>query len=137
LALLASLLVVAGLGIRGVREGRESRFQVRAGWMEAGTATVWLAAGAVFGAWRLGVHDAADLMYRWPSPTLIASSTLALLAALMSVVMAIQLRKVWNGERRIIGWSTGRKLRHSLTVLVYLAFALVLGAWGGLAPWSS
>ncbi|HTI66752.1 MAG TPA: serine hydrolase domain-containing protein [Caulobacteraceae bacterium] len=136
-SLAASLLVLAGLLIRGPREGRESRAQTGAARLEAVAACVWLAAGAAFGTWTLGASDAATLMYRWPSATLMTSSTLALAAAVLTLVLAVQLRAVWVGERRVVGWSSWRKLRHTATVLVYLALVVVLGAWGALTPWAN
>ena len=137
LALAASLLVLAGLFIRGQREGRETRAQTRAGWMEVGAAGLWLAAGTGFGCWTLKAADAASQMYRWPSLLLVVSSVLGVAAALMTVALVLQHRKVWAGERRVVGWTAGRKLRHTLTILIYLGFAVVLTAWGALEPWSS
>jgi CubicO group peptidase (beta-lactamase class C family) len=137
LAIAAALLSVAGVAIRGSREGRESRAQTRATWMEAIAAVVWLAAAVVFGLWMRGAGDAGKLMYGWPDPLLVAASSLAMLGAVLTLLMTVMLRKVWAGERRIVGWSGGRKLRHSLSVLVYLAFSVTLAAWGGLAFWTS
>lgn len=137
LALSASLLVLAGICIRGSREGRETRAQTQATWLEAASAVVWLAAAVAFGLWLRGADDAAHLMYRWPSPALVAGSSLALFATLLTLIQALMLRRVWVGERRIVGWSGGRKLRHTVTVLVYIALAVVLAAWGALAPWTS
>jgi hypothetical protein len=129
--------VLAGLFIRGPREARETRAQIRAGWMEVGAACLWLAAAGAFGLWSLEAADAATLMYRWPNLLLATSSTLAVLAALVSLVLAAQLGRVWAFERRLQGWSAGRKLRHTVTIAVYLVFSVVLAAWGALEPWSS
>ncbi|MBA4800481.1 MAG: hypothetical protein H2040_01325 [Euryhalocaulis sp.] len=42
---------------------------------------------------------------------------------------------VWSG-RSAEGWSLWRKLRYSVTPPVYLIFAIVLIARGGLFPWA-
>jgi hypothetical protein len=34
-------------------------------------------------------------------------------------------------------WTGWRKLRFSVTALVFLAFGVVLGLWGALEPWSA
>lgn len=136
LTVCASLLSLVGAAIRS-QEGRETRTQIRAGWVEVGTGAVWLTAVGVFGLWLRTASDAGKLMYDWPSPLLIAASATALIAALLTVLMALTLRKVWAGERRNAGWSSGRKLRHTATTLVYLGFSAILAAWGGLSFWTS
>jgi hypothetical protein len=53
------------------------------------------------------------------------------------VVQLVLLRQVWADTRRLHGWTDARKLAHSFTAVLHLAFALVLAAWGALEPWSS
>jgi hypothetical protein len=48
----------------------------------------------------------------------------------------IMLPVIWRGGRRVDSWTGGRKLRFTLTVLIFSAFALDLAYWGALMPWS-
>ena len=136
LTLIASLAVIGGLFQRDLRDFRQARIQILADRTQAVTALVWLLAGAGFTVWAVRTADPAWLMYNWPNPWLIGASWLALVAGLLSLVLIVQLPAVWRGERRLPGWSDWRKLRHSLTVLIYLALTVVLGAWGALEPWA-
>jgi hypothetical protein len=44
---------------------------------------------------------------------------------------------VWRGGRRVESWTSWRKLRFSLTALIFLGFAVILLVWGALQPWSN
>ena len=135
LALAGSLAVFAGLALRGSRE-RQARSQVAASRTQAIGAGLWIVAAIAFTIWLLLSADPAQLVFHWPSPWLLAASWLALAAAVLSLFMAFQLPGVWRGERRVAGWTGWRKLRHTITVLVYLVFGVLLAGWGALQPWT-
>ena len=54
----------------------------------------------------------------------------------MTALCLILLPVAWRGGRRLDSWTTGRKARFSFTTLLFVAFAVVLGYWGALEPWS-
>ena len=58
------------------------------------------------------------------------------LAALLTVLLLALTPVVWRGGRRLDSWSMSRKLRFTVTTVVFAAFAAQLLLWGALAPWS-
>jgi hypothetical protein len=57
----------------------------------------------------------------------------------LTLASALFLPAVWrgalDGARPAAGWSAWRKTRYTLAFLIFAALAIVLGAWGALAPW--
>jgi hypothetical protein len=70
---------------------------------------------------------------------MLAASSAALAASALTLASALLVPAVWrgalDGARATAGWSTWRKLRYTLALVIFAAFAIVLGAWGALAPW--
>jgi hypothetical protein len=65
------------------------------------------------------------------------ASALAFVAALCAIYQTASLYFVLSGDsRRGDGWSAWRKLGHTITVLWWLFYAMVLMLWGALEPWS-
>ena len=64
------------------------------------------------------------------------ASSCAMVAALCSLAQVLMLPSVWQGGRRVDSWTSWRKLRFSLTSLIFLAFGVILLLWGALQPWS-
>ncbi len=137
LAELAALLTLAGLFVRDAREYRQSARQVTASRLQSSTAVLWLLALTAFTVFALTGVRAGALQRDWPNPLLVAASSVALAAGLLTVAQLTQLPGVWRSERRVQGWGAWRRLRHSATVLVFAAFTFVLLGWGALEPWSS
>jgi integral membrane sensor domain MASE1 len=118
-------------------EPRETPSQTLASAISIAASGAWLAAlifACIFVAGGLG---AERLLRSWPNSALLASSWLALCGAVLTLCALVQSPGVWREGRRVHGWSIGRKLAHAATLLLFLAFAVVLTAWGGLEPWSS
>ena len=137
-ATLAALLTLIGpFGRAGRPELRATGAQTAAAGVQLAAATLWLGALAAFAVFGWRTPDAASLMLRWPNPWLEAASWSALGATLLTGVQIGQLPGAWAEGRRLQGWRAGRKLRHTLTVVSFAAFAAVLAAWGALEPWSS
>ncbi|HZZ34838.1 MAG TPA: serine hydrolase, partial [Caulobacteraceae bacterium] len=132
----AAIATLGGLISRLRRDYRESTAQRRAGLMEAGQAALWIAAIALFGAWAMNTGDLASVMYDWPGIPLMLASACALVASAMAVGSIVFLPFVWRGGRRVDSWTTGRKMRFTLTALIFFAYAVFLGTWGALEPWS-
>ena len=57
----------------------------------------------------------------------------------LTLASALFLPAVWrgalDGARPPAGWSAWRKTRYTLAFLIFAVLAIVLGAWGALAPW--
>ena len=140
---LSGLIAVISLGaLADLRGGgrvalRESAAQRRARWLQATQAALWLAALAFFGVWLEGSRGGGAVMYAWPGIPLVAASSCALVATLLSLPNLLLTPAVWRGGRRVESWNTGRKLVFTLTSLVFMAYGALLGAWGALAPWSA
>jgi energy-converting hydrogenase Eha subunit A len=76
------------------------------------------------------------VIYRWPGALLLTASACALVASALTIVTLLVLPAIWRGGRRVDSWSHLRKAAFTTTVLIYGAFAIVLGLWGALSPWS-
>jgi len=142
LALLAGLTVIAaittliGVGFRSRRDFRQTTVQARASLMQTTQAVLWLVALTCFGSWAAGTADTAHVVYDWPGPWLVIASACALVAAVLTIMTLLMLPVIWRGGRRVDSWTGGRKVRFTITVLVFSAFALDLAYWGALMPWS-
>ncbi len=137
LMLLASILALIGAVLRLRRNGRPSSAQARSGAVEAAAALFWILAFAGFIGFAVSAAvNEADLLYDWPGPWLRIGSGAALLAALLSVTLLALLLPAWRSESRG-GWTLGRRLRHTVTALLFAATAALLASWGALQPWTA
>ena len=132
----ASLAAIAGLFLRDRREFRQTSIQGRAAAAQISGSILWLGGLACFLVWKMRSADAASLMYGWPGPWVFIASSCAFVAAVLTVLCLILLPVVWRGGRRLDSWTVGRKARFTLTTLIFTTFAVLVGLWGGLEPWS-
>ena len=65
------------------------------------------------------------------------ASTCALVASVMAVLTLALLPLVWRGGRRLDSWNGARKIRFTLTALIFLTFGGLLASWGALEPWNA
>jgi CubicO group peptidase (beta-lactamase class C family) len=135
LTAIASLAALIGTAFRNRRDFRQTTVQARASLMQNTQAVLWLIAFAAFALWA-GSGDISEAIYSWPGPWIVLASACALVAAVLTVVTLAMLPVIWRGGRRVDSWTPWRKLRFTLTVLVFTAFAADLGYWGALTPWS-
>ena len=89
-----------------------------------------------FAAWLAGAGDPANVVYNWPGGWFVLASACALVAAVLTALTLIMLPVIWRGGRRVDSWTPGRKLRFTLTALIFTALSLDLAYWGALTPWS-
>jgi hypothetical protein len=136
LALIASIATLVGIFTRDRRESRQTPMQNRAGLVQSTIAVLWLITAVLTAAWALGATDLGYVMYHWPGPFLILASACALTAALLTFLTVIMAPSVWRGGRRVESWTAWRKLRFTMTTVIFAAFSVMLALWGGLAPWS-
>jgi CubicO group peptidase (beta-lactamase class C family) len=132
----AALATLGGIAFRNRREFRENQMQGRASLVQNIQAVLWLVALALAGLWAAKTGDAAYVIYRWPGALLLTASACALVASGLTIVTLLVLPAIWRGGRRVDSWSHLRKAAFTLTVLIYGGFAIVLGLWGALSPWS-
>jgi CubicO group peptidase (beta-lactamase class C family) len=134
----AAVATLVGLMMRDRREARENSMQARAGLVQNIQALLWLACFATFGVWAIReTGDIANVMFGWPGPLLVLASSSALVAAILNLPTLAALPAVWQGGRRVDSWTALRKLYFTATLLIYVAFAVLLAVSGGLAPWSA
>lgn len=132
----ASLAALAGLFFRSSREFRQTSIQGRADAAQISASILWLGSLGSFWIWSSGAADSARLMYGWPGAWLLIASVAAFAATVMTLLCLGLLPVVWRGGRRVDSWDAGRKATFSFTTLVFALFALLLGLWGALEPWS-
>lgn len=138
LTLLAALATLAGVGLRfGQRDYRETPMQRRVSLIQTTQATLWVLAAFTTGLWLTRTGDIAAIFFDWPGGLMLTASSCALVASLLSVANLVLLPFVWRGGRRVDSWTTGRKLRATMTALIFAAFALVLATRGAIYPWAS
>jgi CubicO group peptidase (beta-lactamase class C family) len=133
---IGALGALAGLFLRDRRDFRQTSIQGRADAAQLSASVLWIAAVACFAAWALSAKDAARAMFGWPDARLVIGSSCALVATIMTVVVLGLLPVAWRGGRRLDSWTTGRKARFTATTLIFCLFAVLLGMWGALEPWS-
>lgn len=136
LTAMASVAVLIGVFFRSRRDFRQTTVQARASLLQTTQAVLWLITFVTFGTWVAGTGDPANVVYNWPGVWLVLASACALLAAVLTAVTVIMLPIIWRGGRRVDSWTPGRKLRFTITALIFTAFAADLGYWGALTPWS-
>jgi CubicO group peptidase (beta-lactamase class C family) len=137
LTLLLSLFVLADFPVRLRQTFRESQGQRRAAVVQATQAALWLAAAGLMAVFAWQGRDPAALMYGWPGIPLVVASSCALVATALFIPLVLLMPPVWRGGRRVESWSAPRKLAFTVTTLVFLAFAVLLGIGGALQPWSA
>ena len=133
---LASLAVLIGLAFRSQRDFRQTTVQARASLIQTTQAVLWLVTFGAFGVWLAGTGDPANVVYNWPGGWFVLASACALVAALLTVLTLIMAPLIWRGGRRVDSWTPGRKLRFTITALIFTAFSVDLAYWGALTPWS-
>jgi CubicO group peptidase (beta-lactamase class C family) len=136
LAALASVATLAGLFTRDRRESRQTPTQGRAGRLQAAIAALWLVAMAALAGFAVEARDVSYVMYDWPGPLMLVASACALVAALFTALTVVMAPAVWRGGRRVDSWTAWRKLRFTLSTLIFAGFSALLAWWGLLEPWS-
>ncbi|MET0336750.1 MAG: serine hydrolase domain-containing protein, partial [Caulobacter sp.] len=134
--LIASIATLIGLFTRDHRELRQTSIQRQASLMQTTQAILWLTAAGLLAGWASAGDDVVKIFYSWPSPMVTIASACALVAAILSVATLLILPIVWRGGRRVDSWTPWRKLRFSVTTVIFTAFSLLLAYWGALFPWS-
>ena len=137
LTAIAAIATLVGTFTRDRREFRQTSTQARAGLVQTTVAVLWLIAMIAFGAWAAGATDLGRVMYSWPGAPLLSASACALVAALLTMLTLFMAPMVWRGGRRVDSWTVWRKLRFTVSTLVYSAFSFVLLVWGPWSPGSS
>jgi hypothetical protein len=135
LALLASLAVLVGTVVRRGRGLAQTRMQRLAAYLQTAGALAWLTSAGAAGAFAASVADSANLVYNWPTSPILVFSTAALAASLLAAVTVLLLPAVWR-RAPVAGWTWWRKLRFTLTTLIFAAFGGILALWDALQPWN-
>jgi CubicO group peptidase (beta-lactamase class C family) len=138
-----TLLSAAGIALGGflrlAHKPAASAGQRLAGRVQLAAAWFWLASCAALAMFAARASDAVNIVYGWPGVAMLAASSAALAASALTLASALFLAAVWrgalDGARAAAGWSTWRNLRYTLALVIFAAFAIMLGAWGALAPW--
>lgn len=130
------VLVLMGLSRVGQRE-HPTDPQVAATWISYAAAAVWILAIALFNSWRQGLTgDPSALFTRWPSGQLQMASWLAVMASLATLFQLGNLYRVYEeAHYHADGWALWQKVMHTLLNIGWLAYAVLLMAWGALTPW--
>lgn len=134
LAALAAVGSAVGLMMRLKRPLPATASQTVAGRLQVGASILWLASFAAFAVFAAGAAANPNaIAFNWPTPSILAFSSLALLASLVTVSLVALLPAVWRGTG---GWSRWRKARFTAVALVFAACAAMLLSWGALQPWN-
>jgi CubicO group peptidase (beta-lactamase class C family) len=135
LALAALVATLAGPAIRWRRVLPQTGVQRTAGRVQLAAAGLWALAFVAAAVFAAGIGNQGRLLADWPSPVLITASAAALVAAVLSDLALLLAPFAWWGEAGE-GWGGWRKLRFSMTALIFAAFGFQLAYWGALEPWS-
>jgi len=132
---LAALATIGGLFTPLNAPMRQTLIQSRTALSQVLQAVLWLIAFGCFAVWGARADDLLRLVYDWPGGLIITASACALVAGVLGVFNIVLLPIVWRGGRRVDSWTLGRKLRFTVTCLIFGAFTVLVGLWGGLTPW--
>lgn len=130
-----ALAVAVILWIRALTHWRcdiqATRWQRRVNVLALGAAALWLVAcGAAM------LASGNDNRHDWPGVWLLTASTAALLAAIGSVALLASTPLIWRRvQAGVNGWSTWYKSSYTAAALIFVCFAVLVGARGGLRPW--
>jgi hypothetical protein len=135
LTLLAAIATLVGVVIRSGRSLPERAAQRSVNRWQVLAAALWIVCFAAAAVFASGASDQAAVLFGWPSPWLIAASALGLAAALASWLTLILTPLGWRGGAS--AWPIGRRLRFTLTSVIFVLFGLQLALWGALQPWAT
>lgn len=136
LVLIASIAAWVGLFTRSRRDQNPSRAQKLSSAGALAAAALWMGAFVGMTLWGMSAGQREALVYGFPGPFLRTASGAALAATITSVLLLAAAPFTWRGSKLTGAWTLGRKLRHSLTLILFTAFGAVLAAWGALFPWA-
>ncbi len=136
LTAIASIATLIGLAMRDRRDFRETNIQGRASLLQTTQSILWLLGLFGFAVWASGTGDAANVVFNWPGGWMVLASACCLVAAVLTLITVMMLPVIWRGGRRVDSWTIGRKLRFTATAAIFVLFAVDLGYWGALFPWS-
>ena len=137
LTALCSVAAIVGLFTRDRREFRQTPTQGRAGLMQTSIAGLWLAAMAMFGLWATAAEDVSQVFYSWPGNLVTLASSCALVASILTAITLLMMTNIWRGGRRVDSWTSWRKLRFSMSTVIFTIFSILVALRGGLEPWNS
>ena len=137
LTALCSVAAIVGLFTRDRREFRQTPVQGRAGLMQISTAVLWLIAMIMFAFVGSASADVTRVFYSWPAPLVTWAASCALVATVLTAITVLMITTVWRGGRRVDSWTTARKLRFTMTTVIFTVFAVLMAIHGGLEPWNS
>lgn len=137
LTALCSVAAIVGLFTRDRREFRQTPTQGRAGLMQTSIAGLWLAAMVMVGLWANVASDISQVFYSWPGSLVTLASSCALVASLLTAITLLMMTNIWRGGRRVDSWTSWRKLRFSMSTLIFTIFSILVAMRGGLEPWNS
>ena len=134
MVVLLCLGTLMGFRLRVRRHLPELPAQRHATRVQGAAAVSWLVAGAGLAVFGTAVgSDESVLFAGWPPVPLLVFSAAALLGAVLALLMIALMPGVWReGDA---GWSTGRRVRYSITTVVFAWFSGLLAWWGALQPW--
>ncbi len=137
LTALCSIAAIVGLFTRDRREFRQTPTQGRAGLMQTSIAGLWLAAMTMVSLWANAAQDISQVFYSWPGSLVTLASSCALVASLLTAITLLMMTNIWRGGRRVDSWTSWRKLRFSMSTLIFTIFSVLVAMRGGLEPWNS
>ncbi|MGZ8364335.1 MAG: serine hydrolase domain-containing protein, partial [Caulobacteraceae bacterium] len=134
LALLGAVATIVGVFTRH-RPYAQKPIQALASRSQTAAAAGWLIAAGALALWLPASNDVVKLVVEWPQPAILVFSWAALAAALISVADLGLLVPAWS-SRGEGSWSLWRKLRYSMTAVIFVLLAVELGLRGALQPWT-
>jgi len=133
LAVIGVVAVLIGPALRFRRELPQTALQRWANGGQIAAAAAWIVCFVAVGAFAGKASNQAEVLYAWPTVSLLTASIAGLCAALLSAAGLALAAPVWRAAG---GWSAWRKARYTLTALVFVALALLFALWGLLEPWA-
>jgi CubicO group peptidase (beta-lactamase class C family) len=130
----AAFAALIGPAIRFRRMLPATPLQRRIDGVQMLASAVWLFSLVATMLFVASAEDQGQFVFNWPGTSLLAASSAALFASLLSICILIALPFVWTSKE---GWRSWRKLRFSATTVFFCLVSLQLACWGFLEPWAA
>jgi CubicO group peptidase (beta-lactamase class C family) len=138
LTIVSSAATLLGARMHARRDQHSSRAERWAARVQVAAAAAWLVAAAAAVTFVAGIaDDPVEIVFTWPTVSLVLFSSAALAATIFSAVALVCVPLIWNAQRAAGAWPRRRAVRFTATAMLFAALGGLLAMWGALAPWSA
>jgi CubicO group peptidase (beta-lactamase class C family) len=138
LAVVSSAGTLLGVRMHAVRDQQVTPLERWATRVQVAAAAAWLAAAAAAVTFVADIAgDPMEIVFTWPTLSIVLFSAGALTASMFSVVALGFVPAIWIQRRTANTWSRRRAVRFTAAALLFAVLGGLLAMWGALTPWNT